>query len=190
MTFVEKFLMTPINLESMFIEHHNKESQEWRYPETPIGSIVIAHTGVDGCHYCVVPKQGVSIDEAPIYFVSPMDWDDTVVWVAKNIIDFVSIGVALGSFTYIASFYSCDEEEFLQFVEESWDEHDENEKKEAIKLLKECFPIKQYNNLFQHIVESYQDKRNHVDLDFEFNHDPEFESVKIHAVALGRYSRG
>jgi len=181
MTLIEKFLTTVINLESMSIAQHNEKIMEWHYDSTPENAIIFATTGVDGCHYCVVPKQGYSIDESPIYYVSPMDWEDTVVWVAKDFVDFLSLGVALGSFTYTSDCHSCERDEFLEFIEESWAEADAEKKLNSIKLLEEYFPLKKYDDFYEHITASYKDTNNHVDLSFEI--------TDIINITLGHYDR-
>jgi len=178
-TFVEKFLNIAIDLESMSIAYHGIDVAEIRYDATPKNALVFASTGVDGCHYCVVPKQGVSIDESPIYHVSPMDWESTVVWVAKDFIDFLSIGVAMGSFTYAASCHTVDKNEFEQLIEESWLEDDITKKMNAIKQLQKYFPLTKYEDIYEYVTESYTDVNNHVNL--------EFVGVNLNASTLGNY---
>lgn len=181
-TLIEKFLTTEIDLNSMSIVHHDKKVAECVYDSTPENAVVFANTGVDGVHYCVVPKYGVSIDEAPVYCVSPMDWEDTVVWVAKDFIDFLSIGVAMGSFTYISCCCSCNKEEFLNLIEESWAE-DYMEKRKAIKILEEHFPLRKYDDIYRHLIESYKEENNHAILRFTAINE-------IRAIKLGHYNRG
>jgi len=178
-TLIDKFLTIEINLDSMSIAYHGRDVNEWRYDSTPKNALITASTGVDGCHYCVVPKEGLSVDESPIYYISPMDWDDTVIWVAKDFVDFLSIGVAMGSFTYI-SCHPSSKEELMQFVEEAWLEDNESEKKEAIKLLEKHFPLRRYCGLYEHITESYKNVNNHAEL--------EFEMQSISTSRLGHYS--
>ena len=163
----------------MSIAYHGRDVNEWRYDSTPKNALIIASTGVDGCHYCVVPKQGFSVDESPIYYISPMDWEGTVVWVAKDFIDFISLGVAMGSFTYTGC-HPSSEEELMQFIEDSWLEGNESKKKEAMKLLEGHFPLRKYNDLYKHIAESYSNVNNHAEL--------EFEVQSVNASRLGYYS--
>jgi len=163
---VEKFLTTAIDLESMSIAYHDMEVAGYRYDSTPKDALIFASSGVDGCHYCAVPNQGRSIDESPVYYVSPMDFEGTVVWVAKNFIDFLSIGAAMGSFTFISSCPFVNKEKFENLVEESWNENCKEEKMKAIKQLEEHFPLIRYKDVFKHIKESYADINNHVSLDF------------------------
>jgi len=181
-TMIEKFLTTEIDLWNMSIVDHGTDVMEMHYESTPGNAIIFASTGVDGCHYCIVNKPGASIEESPVYHVSPMDGEGTVIWTAKDFIDFLSIGVAMGSFTYISSCHSCDNEEFEDLVEESWSEDDVNKKKETIKLLEEHFPLRNYDDLFKHITESYEDRNNHVELSFRAMSD-------IKEVKLGYYNR-
>jgi hypothetical protein len=180
---IEKFLTTEIDLSHMSIAYHETGTEETHYDSTPRNAITFASTGVDGCHFCVIPKKGEAIDESPVYKVSPMDGEDTIVWVAKDFIDFLSIGVAMGSFTYISCCHLCDKEELLELIEESWSECDEEKKKSSIELLKEHFPVREYNNLFKHIIGSYEDRNNHVELSFGAISD-------FYTEKLGHYNRG
>jgi len=178
-TLIDKFLTSAIDLTSMSIAYHDIDINKGRYDSTPKNAIIIASTGVDGCHFCVVPRQGLSIDESPIYFVSPMDWYDTIRWVSKDFIDFLSIGVSMGSFTYIGCL-PCDREEFMHFVNESWLD-DVDETKHAIKLLQEEFPLRNYDDLYQYVIDSYNNVNNHINLGFE--------SLKMNEYKLGCFNR-
>jgi hypothetical protein len=69
------------------------ESLESRYLNTPLDVISFARPGMDGIHYAFLTDFG-SIDDlenAYIVRVSPMDFDDSVKIVARNIHDFLRI---------------------------------------------------------------------------------------------------
>ncbi|WP_372630523.1 hypothetical protein [Cohnella sp.] len=64
------------------------------YECTPERSITFAHTGGDGIHFAwIADRRGASDDlwEAPVVCVSPMDFDNPVRAVARNIRDFFSL---------------------------------------------------------------------------------------------------
>ena len=172
MEWVGKFLTNPLDLEHLEIVKHDMELDKWRYDQTPLNSIVIVSTMVDGCHFCIVPKEGASVDESPVYYVSPTDSEDTVEWCAKDFIDFLSITATIGNCYYIPCLHACEEDEFWCLVEEAWGqgyewyEEEKAQKQKAIKLLEEHFPLRKYDNLFQHINESYADINNHAKLEF------------------------
>ncbi|OXS58778.1 hypothetical protein B1A99_12460 [Cohnella sp. CIP 111063] len=70
------------------------EDGDGGYECTPERSITFARTGGDGIHFAwIADRRGVSDDlcEAPVICVSPMDFDNPVRAVARNIRDFFSL---------------------------------------------------------------------------------------------------
>jgi len=102
MTLIEKFLALDVDLGCMTIAYHDKSVVDFIGDMTPLNSIVFALTGTDSLHYCAVKKDGLSIDESPVYLVSPPDKEDTVIWVAKDFLDFLNLGILFGNFEFIS----------------------------------------------------------------------------------------
>jgi hypothetical protein len=69
------------------------EGLESRYLNTPLDVISFARPGVDGIHYGFLTDFGTvnSLEEAYIVRVSPMDFDDPVKLVARNLNDFLQL---------------------------------------------------------------------------------------------------
>ena len=63
------------------------------YTVTPVDAITFCRTGGDGCHFAFLTDFGAQndLENAPIVFVSPMDWDDYVKLVARNLRDFLGL---------------------------------------------------------------------------------------------------
>jgi len=99
MTVIERFKRTVFD-ESVLMLNKAGNNRECCYEATPCDAIVFASMGVDGAHYCIVPKEGDStLESSPIYRVSPMDFSEgTVIWTAKNFSDFISIAAELKRF--------------------------------------------------------------------------------------------
>ncbi|NOU89661.1 hypothetical protein GC102_28510 [Paenibacillus sp. LMG 31460] len=70
---------------------------DFGYECTPQDAIVFARTGADGDHFAFLTKQDTvfTLEEAPIVFIQPMDFDNPIKLVAKNIKDFLSLFITL-----------------------------------------------------------------------------------------------
>jgi hypothetical protein len=98
MTILDKFFEIKFNEESLMLEKTRDFNPH--YESTPIGAKVFANMGVDGVHYCIVPKDDdIALANSPVYRISPMDFSEgTVIWAAKNFHDFISISIELKIF--------------------------------------------------------------------------------------------
>jgi hypothetical protein len=69
------------------------QKQDFRYACTPPDFIPFASPGVDGIHYCFVTDFGTvgDLENAYIAVVSPMDFDNEIAIVARNIEEFLRI---------------------------------------------------------------------------------------------------
>ncbi|MFC4600912.1 hypothetical protein [Cohnella hongkongensis] len=63
------------------------------YQCTPERSITFGTTGMDGIHFAWIAERegGADLNEAPVICVSPMDFDNCVRLVARNLRDFFSL---------------------------------------------------------------------------------------------------
>lgn len=66
------------------------------YYSSPADSIVFANTGMDGIHYSFLTDFGIhtNLEQAPIICVSPMDFDNCVRIVARNLYEFFELHFA------------------------------------------------------------------------------------------------
>ena len=74
-------------------QYFKLEKVEMRYLNTPVDVIPFAWTGADGIHFGFLTDFGQvsSLDDAYIVRVSPMDFDEPVKLVARNLDDFVAL---------------------------------------------------------------------------------------------------
>ncbi|MER1999864.1 MAG: hypothetical protein ABS882_08815, partial [Lysinibacillus sp.] len=86
----------------------------FRYFNTPSDVIVFGNIGADGIHYGFLTDYGSvsELEEAPIVCVSPMDFDQPIRLIAKNMREFLCM-----NFTDAALFYNDfpNEESYLAF---------------------------------------------------------------------------
>ena len=94
MTVLDKLFSLNLNLEGLLLD---MRPPECIYDCMPIGAVPLAHMGVDGVHYCIIPLEGdETLEKSPVYRISPMDFSEgTIRWAAKNIYDFINITVVL-----------------------------------------------------------------------------------------------
>jgi len=179
MTIIDKFLNIDFNENSLLLD----KVIDMHYDITPIGAKIFASMGVDGVHYCIVPKNGdVTLENSPVYRISPMDFSEgAIIWAAKNIYDFMGISITLKDFWILPCLIGLSEKEFSENIKISEIEFNEKadiEKSEIIKsvnLLKKVFSAINVKNLYQYIHESYSDKNNHVKLEFSI---PDIVEIK------------
>jgi hypothetical protein len=75
---LDRLLSLGFNLERCMGLRFDTSPREDYYAATPSGGIVIAETGVDGMHLCLIPKAAATtLDDADVWPISPMDFDQT-----------------------------------------------------------------------------------------------------------------
>jgi hypothetical protein len=99
--------------------------EEEGYDCTPDDAIVFLWTGGDGDHFVFLTDGGTvdSLEDAPIVFIQPMDFDDRYKPVARNIKEFLALYVQLKElylFEWLPSYKT--EEEFLQSYNDEFKE--------------------------------------------------------------------
>jgi hypothetical protein len=69
------------------------EEEDFRYDCTPVDALVFATTGMGGDHFVFNTKKGTieNLEEAPIIFIQPMDFEKPNKLVARNIKDLLSL---------------------------------------------------------------------------------------------------
>jgi hypothetical protein len=73
----------------------NPPSLDFGYVDTPSNAVTFAHTGVDGVHYALLARDGDVSNDSPVVQVSPMDFGEPVVVVARSFLEFLAIGCDL-----------------------------------------------------------------------------------------------
>ena len=118
------------------------------YAVTPIDSVSFCHTGGDGCHFAFLTDFGqhTDLENAPIVFVSPMDWDDYVRIVAWNIRDLLGLVLHFG----YSEIFRCNLDDFEKLDEarqQAWTEQSLQtpEMKRFFDLLHTRFQVPQFD---------------------------------------------
>lgn len=180
MTIIEKFNTVNFDENALMLEKINDYKH---YDSTPVGAKIFASMGVDGIHYCVMPKDNdITLENSPIYCVSPMDFSErTVVWTAKNFHDFISVSIELKNFWLLPCIIGTEKEEFMNTIETSLYEFDlkeEIEKKaimNSLDLLKNNFNTDKIKDIYSYVQTAYRDESNHAQLTFS---DPDIVEDK------------
>ena len=172
MTILDRFYECSFNEDALLLDKIRDDT--YNYDVTPIGAKVFASMGVDGVHYCIVPKNDdITLENSPIYRVSPMDFSEgTIIWTAKNFYDFISVSIELKDFWALPCLIGLEKDEFLDLLESykyEFEVKEENEKKSILdnmKILTKYFQPIKIPNIYEYVKESYSDKNNHVELKF------------------------
>lgn len=134
---------------------------EERYHCTPVEAVLLASIGIDGIHYCILPMDSKSLDDSPVFVVSPHSYVE-VLPVAENITDFISLVVTLKEAGGIEAAALRDKDSFLQYFEE--DPLDDPEYpvlvNEAIEYCKQKFNIGELENPYEYIQTMKQKYKN------------------------------
>lgn len=131
-----------------------------KYFCTPKEAIVFAHTGVDGIHYCIIPKENdSSLEKSPVYEISPMDFENGIVLVGRNFIDFLSLIVSCRDVGMLERVrytpkgkFNGDIDEYLKEIKEMHEFELKLEK--AIEAIKDTFSISQIDDVYDHIEQT------------------------------------
>ncbi|MBQ7117211.1 MAG: hypothetical protein IJN88_03265 [Clostridia bacterium] len=78
---------------------------------TPKNAEIIASSGVDGIHYCIVPQFGEII-----FAVSPMNFGDCVHPIARSFEDLLRLLLRCGDIAALEQCYAWDEEQYKAFL--------------------------------------------------------------------------
>lgn len=133
--------------------------EEEGYDCTPDDAIVFLWTGSDGDHFVFLTDGDTvdSLEEAPIFFIQPMDSDDPFKPVAKNIKEFLALYVQLKElylFEWLPSYRT--EEEFLQNYKDEFEEgilEYKEEKDIIISAIEQDIELPQIEGVFAYIQE-------------------------------------
>ncbi len=185
MTILEKLFSLNLYLGGLMLDMRRPSDSDDGYDCMPIGALPFASMGVDGVHYCIVPKENdETLENSPIYRISPMDFSNgTVLWTAKNFYDLISIAVMLKDAWCLPSMIYERYPNFLKESEREYDIKDEEEKREIkrdIAVLKKEFPIIKIDDLYSYVINSYIDTKNHAEL--------RFSDDSIKELELGHYA--
>ena len=118
MRITEKFSNIAIVLSRFGLEKHSGG-----YFCTPKNAVTFAGIGVDGIHFCILPDENdLTLENSPVYVISPMMPDHYVEIVAENFYDFISLVITAkdaGALECISYFTSEKYLEYLQSISDS-----------------------------------------------------------------------
>lgn len=141
-----------------------RDSSFPRYFCTPLNAIIFANTGVDGVHFCVVPNEkNPTLEQSPVYVVSPTMPDHYVEAIAENFNDFISIVVSAKDATLLECISYCARDGFYKGIQSIPD--DNFEIKTAISAFSSTFPAKMIVDVYD-FVRQVQGKLKHETLQF------------------------
>jgi hypothetical protein len=127
-----------------------KDTKRYKYFCTPKNAVVFAGIGVDGIHFCILPDENdKTLENSPVYVVSPMMPDHYVEPVAENFYNFISLVVLLkdaGALEYISYADRAGFSKYLQDVP-----CDKQEIIKAVTALSDAFPVKNINDAYGYV---------------------------------------
>lgn len=128
------------------------QKQDFRYPCTPPDFIPFASPGGDGIHFCFVTDFGTvgDLENAYIAVVSPMDFDNEIWIVARNLTEFLRI--VCTDRTVLYNNYGSGEA-YLVDVRKRDPERSDEPQRIAVSRLKQAFGIEAIGDLASHIDE-------------------------------------
>jgi len=121
-----------------------------RYFCTPKNAVTFTCLGVDGIHFCILPnKNDITLENSPVYVVSPMMPDHYVEIVAENFYAFISLVVSVKDAGALECISYMDNESFSKYLKNI--PQDTPEIKKAIIVLLESFSIKNINDIYNYV---------------------------------------
>ena len=192
MTILDKLFNLNLDLENLMLDMQQHVS-EYNYVCLPVNALPFASMGVDGVHYCIVPKnEDETLENSPVYRISPTDFSEgTVMWTAKNVNEFFSITITLkNAWALPILVHECSrsKDDFMEYLKDIEFEHKRKTHRERVdiekelRLLKQEFHTTTISNVYSHIIGSYTDKNNHADI--------RFLDTGIKEMSLGHYAYG
>ncbi|MGD6844689.1 hypothetical protein ACQCVH_19515 [Bacillus infantis] len=127
--------------------YYDYEGVDSRYLNTPLDVISFARPGIDGIHFGFLTDFGSVSDlhNAYIVRVSPMDFDDPVKLVARNLEDFLSIAVYTPH-VLDAIELSSSPEDVEKYIKQSEEYSDEN-RRTVVKAVQEALQLQPIDSL-------------------------------------------
>jgi len=120
---------------------------------TPKSAVVFANLGVDGIHFCILPdEKDLTLENSPVYVVSPMTPDHYVEVVAENFNDFLSLVVSVKDAGALECISFVEKEGFLEHLQDIPQGNPEVEK--AITALSKSFSVKSIVDVYDYVKQT------------------------------------
>lgn len=125
---------------------------------TPLGAIIFASLGVDGIHFCILPSEGdKSLENSPVYVISPCMSEHYIEPVAKNFTDFLNLVMITKDAGAMECISYMTKEAFINYLKDIPEEREEVIK--AIGSIKENFTSKDIPDVYDYVKSIQQDVR-------------------------------
>lgn len=128
-----------------------------RYDCTPDDAIIFGRTGVDGDHFAFMTSDWTveDLEDAPIVFIQPMDFDNEIKLVARNLKDFISLFIELKELYLLERFEIYkNENDFIKDIEENYKDELESRTDEysfIAEKLHKYIELNKIENVFNYI---------------------------------------
>jgi hypothetical protein len=148
--------------------HFELADLDSRYLNTPLDLISFARPGVDGIHYGFLTDFGGvgDLEDAYIVRVSPMDFDEPVKIVARNLHDFLRILCFIPNALDILDI-TTSEAQFKQESDQFSTKNDDDDQKRAREILQKEFSLEPIENLYDYLQQVKHERLNETVLPTE-----------------------
>lgn len=117
---------------------------------TPENAIILANLGVDGIHFCIIPKDNdLTLENSPVYVVSPMMSPYYVMVVAENIRMFLNLIISTRDAGALECAGYLPEEKYAEYLKTI--PYDWKEATEAVVSLQNTFDLQKTDNVYNYI---------------------------------------
>jgi hypothetical protein len=167
MNIIDQFFELKIDLSSIgLLRAQDREG----YFCTPVEALILAWSGVDGIHYCIIPKDEESIELSPVYVIDPSDSSSFVRIVARNFRDFLSIVITTKDASVLCCSYQSEEDLNNHIGTINNDIANDNtykhEVEETISYLKKTFNITEIQDIYNYMEETLSNPKFHAKYTF------------------------
>ena len=186
MSLLNKFFDLAVKMDDINIAWRSREGES-HYYNTPVDAFIFMSTGIDGDSCCIVPREGdETLENSPVYFLSPCMNSSAVVWIAKNFHDFLRLIILCKTVYRARDIYSMSAIEFNNDLMEQEKEMAEfpvwqdTNMDEIMASILEILPITSEKYDYDYFISCYQNEENHLELSF-------LSDVSMRSYKLGCY---
>jgi lysophospholipase L1-like esterase len=117
---------------------------------TPLNSVIFADLGVDGIHFCIIPvNEDESLENSPVYVVSPCMTEHYIEPVAENFSDFLSLVAITKDAGAMECISYITKEAFINYLKDIPGEREEII--QATRALIENFTLKDIEDVYDYV---------------------------------------
>jgi hypothetical protein len=125
---------------------------------TPLKAVIFASLRVDGIHFCILPsEEDKTLENSPVYVISPCMPEHYVEPVAKNFADFLYLVVATKDAGVMECISYMSKEAFTNYLKDIPEQKEEIIK--AIEGIRENFTLRDIPDVYDYVKSVQQDAR-------------------------------